>query len=167
MKKIFATALLFALGLQFTLAQVERKEIDIEAYGEHVQVLNVGKEGLVFFYPLEKESKKDKDVKWRLQCYDKDLEESWNQEFDVSSKFELWEFKQVGNELYLLLGYRSEFKVYTISLIDGQIVNKTSTSDEMVSRSVRDFDMVLYYMHKRKTTLFLSLLILTQVEHER
>ncbi|MFT5970316.1 MAG: hypothetical protein ACI8ZO_000825 [Flavobacteriales bacterium] len=145
MKKIFAALLLVSLMFDFAYAQVERKEIDIEAYGEHVQVFNVGKEGVVFFYPLEKGFKRDKNQKYRLQAFDKELEASWSQEFSMSTKMTLLKFQQSNLNLFLLFGKTKggdEYRVMNISLVDGEVVSKTGSSDRLLKAPVTDFDLV-------------------------
>ncbi len=161
MKKFFAIVLFCVIGAETTKAQVERKEIDIEAYGEHTQILNVGKDGLVFFHPLEQESRKDKDIKWRLQCYDKDLEPSWNQEFSLNSDFQLLKFEQKGKDLFLLYENVNEYMFYHIGLIDGEIITKLLCNDKMLPKTVTDFDVVStnLFLHAQEKSYPLSFAI--------
>jgi hypothetical protein len=145
MKKIFAALLLVSVMFDFAYAQVERKEIDIEAYGEHVQVFNVGKEGLVFFYPLEKGFKRDKNQKYRLQGFDNSLEQSWSQEFSLSAKFELIKFEKEGETLSLLFKTKkgkTSYDFRQIDLLDGALMNKLNIKDKLLSENVKDFDVV-------------------------
>lgn len=145
MKKtfVFLFASFFAASTAF--AQVDRKEIDIEAYGEHVQVFNTGKDGLVFFYPLEAEDKKQKDIKYKLQNYDRDLTESWSQEFELGSEWELLKMSNDEQFLYLLFKKtkgRPEYTIMQIDLIDGAVVVREKSDYKELSSKVNDFDIV-------------------------
>lgn len=101
--------------------QEMRLTIDVSLEANNIQIVNLGKNGIITIYEKQARVAKSKNIRWNFSRIDTNLVEIWQNEKIVPSELEFKNHYQLRDKLYLLFGNIKEFQILEIELSTGEI----------------------------------------------
>lgn len=113
---------LFLLFFSFSLAAQEmRVTIDASLESNNLQIVNLGKRGIVTVFEKQARVAKAKNIRWNIAMFDTNLVETWQNEKVVPSELEFKKYYSASEKLFLLFGNVKEFQILELDLNTGEL----------------------------------------------